>query len=47
VFKISKKLKADKDYFAGYDQRLEGADLILRIKLESQKDIEIKVYPGI
>jgi len=42
-----KKLEVNKDYFAGYDQRLQGADLILWIKLDSQKDIEIKVYPGI
>ncbi len=38
-----KQLKPDKDYFVGYDSRLEGTDLIVWMKMKSQKPVVIEI----
>ena len=36
-------LKPDKDYQLGYDIRLEGTDLIIWLKMESDEPVEVEI----
>ena len=42
-----KQLKPDKDYFVGYDSRLEGTDLIIWLKLKSNSPTIFKIMTSI
>ena len=38
-----KELKLDKDYYVGYDNRMEGTDLVIWMKIDSHKPLTISL----